>query len=84
MADILPTLFIIFCFFYWGAGFLFGELGMLLFGLGHALMFGFLLWKFRSRLSIWRVIGLFALAYLICGLFLFVALPLLSMGIFPV
>lgn len=71
-------------YFYWAAGFLFGELGMLIFGLAHVLTFGLLLWKFRSRLSIWRVIGLFALAYLICGILLFVGLQLLYMGILPV
>lgn len=57
---------------------------MLLFGLAHALTFGLLLWKFRSRLSICRVIGLFALAYLLCGILLFVDLSLLSMVALPV
>lgn len=78
MTDSLGSLLIIIFFFYWAAGFLFGDLGVLLFGLAHALFFAVLLWLFRSKLTLWRGLGLLLLAYLFCGLGLFIFISLLS------
>lgn len=61
-------------YFYWAAGFLFGGQGILLFGLAHALVFAFMLWIYRSKLSFWRLLSCAILSYLLCGLLMFLAL----------
>lgn len=64
-------------YFYWGAGFLFGEIGMAGFGLAHLLAFALLIWLYRQRLTFWRIVEFFLLAYVICGLPFFLGLKLL-------